>query len=307
MQWEYAYGDIEPNTWYELPLKSLGVYNVKNKAVAVALADMPGYSDSTLYTALDVLYAIDYNYTQAQVDMYMGKTRGFIPKQMGGAGINTSGAVADGLSYTEAISQLPLQDDFYMQIANGVDGKPIQPSMMQPDLRGEAHKFIRDSELELLASKVGLSSSTLANHLSYNKSKTATEVRSEEDTTEKSVKHKRSLANIAINEMLKDIASYYGFDDTVEISWGRAGANSSTENQELLTDYQAGVLPLREYLKKRWVDLSEEDVENWAQIIEKEQEKKSKQDTFGQFPFNEKDYFNEGDESVENESGNRQT
>jgi hypothetical protein len=107
--------------------------------------------------------------------------------------------------------------------------------------------------------------------------------------------------------MLKDIASYYGFDDTVEISWGRAGANSSTENQELLTDYQAGVLPLREYLKKRWVDLSEEDVENWAQIIEKEQEKKSKQDTFGQFPFNEKDYFNEGDESVENESGNRQT
>lgn len=296
-QWKNQYGDIKPNTWYELPFKSLGVYNVKNKPVAVALADMPGYSDSSLYTALDVLYSIDYNYTQQQVDMYMGKSRALVPKQMGATGINLSGQTAEGRSFREAISETPLDDQFYTMVNSGsVDGKPIQPTLMQPDLRGEAHKYIRDADLELLASKVGLSSSTLANHLTYNSSKTATEVKSEQDTTELSVKTKRTLANIAINEMLAEVVRFYGLGAEVKIVWGRAGGNSSTENQELLADYQAGVLPLRKYLKKRWTDLSDEEIEAWAQEIEKEQEKKSQRESFGNGAFNESDYFggNEG-------------
>lgn len=296
-QWAYAYGDIQPDVWYRLPLPSLGVYNVRNKPVAVALADMPGYSDSTLYTALDVLYSIDYNYTQAQVDMYMGKSRALVPKQMSAGTVNTRNEVAEGLSYTEAVSQVPLDDQFYTQImANGIDGKPIQPTLMQPDLRGEAHKYIRDSDLELLASKVGLSSSTLANHLTYNNSKTATEVRSEQDTTEGSVNIKRKLANNGINAMLNDIAAFYGFNDPIEIAWGSAGVNSATENQELLADYQAGVLPLRKYLQKRWPDLSEGDVEQWAQDIEAEQERKAQQDSFGQYPFDDRNYFGDNSE-----------
>lgn len=309
-QWKYVYGDIEPNKWYKLPLRSLGVYNVKNKPLAVALADMPGYSDSTLYTALDVLYSIDYNYTQAQVDMYMGKSRALVPKQFNKANVNLSGnprngPTVDGVSYQEAISQTPLDDQFYTEVAaSSLDGQPIKPTLMQPDLRGEAHKYIRDSDLELLASKVGLSSSTLANHLSYNTSKTATEVRSEQDTTETSVNTKRMLANIAINAMLNDVANFYGFTDKVEIEWGRAGANTSTENQELLADYQAGVLSLRKYLKKRWNDLSEEEIEAWATEIEQEQTKKQQRESFGQFPFNDANYFNEG---VDNAGGERQT
>lgn len=306
-QWEYTYGDIEPNKWYKLPLKSLGVYNVKNKPLAVALADMPGYSDSTLYTALDVLYSIDYNYTQGQVDMYMGKSRALVPKQFGKASVNVSGVSAEGLSFHDAISQTPLDDQFYTEVASSsLDGQPIKPTLMQPDLRGEAHKYIRDSDLELLASKVGLSSSTLANHLSYNTSKTATEVRSEQDTTESSVNTKRMLANIAINAMLNDVAAFYGFTDKVEIEWGRAGANTSTENQELLSDYQAGVLPLRKYLKKRWSDLSEEEVDAWAMDIEQEQDKKQQRESFGNYPFNDSDYFDSG-EGINDEGGERQT
>ena len=297
MQWRYTYGDIKPDLWYKLPLSSIGVYNVRNKPLAAALYDLPGYSDSTLYTALDVLYSIDYNYTQAQVDMYMGKSRALVPKQMGGASIdvrNDRPEIAEGLSYTEAISQQPLDDQFYTQImASGVDGKPIQPTLLQPDLRGDAHKYIRDSDLELLASKVGLSSSTLANHLTYNTSKTATEVRSEQDTTESSVNIKRKLANNGINAMLNDVASFYGFSDKVEIAWGRAGANSATENQELLADYQAGVLPIKKYLQKRWNDLSERDIETWAQDIEREQTVKSQRESYGQYPFNDSDYYNE--------------
>lgn len=290
-QWEYAYGDIEPNTWYEMPktFKTVGLYNVRNKSVAVALADLPGYSDSTLHTALDVLYSIDYNYTQAQVDMYMGKSRGLIPKQMQKASIVSNPVkIADGVSYSEAIQTPQLDDEFYTQVDTGdLNGQPIKPIFIQPDLRAEDHHYIRDSDLQLLASKIGMSSSDLANHLTYNAPKTATEVRAEQDTTEVSVNNKRALANVAINAMLDDVARFYGYSDKVEIEWGRAGVNTSTENRELLEDYNAGTLPLKEYLKRRWSDLNADEIDKWTEQL-KEQ---AKSQAFGSNAYDDGNYF----------------
>lgn len=301
-QFEYTYGEIELNTWYKLPesVSGVGVYNIRNKPVSVAIADMPAYSDSSLYSALDILYAIDFDYTQAQVDMYMGKSRALIPKQFGGgnAVINVNGrpeTVVDGISFSEAIRQPALKDDFYTEIFTA-NGEPVKPTFMQADLRGEQHKFIRDSYLEMLASKVGLSSSTLANHLQYNHDKTATQVEDEQTTTEKTVNQKRALITDELNRMFTDVAKFYGYNDAcIEIAWGRAGSNTTSVNDELLNDYKEGVLPLRKYLKKRWSDLSEEEVEEWATEIESEQQKKAERDNFGGGMFDDKDYFGSGE------------
>lgn len=309
-QWEFNYGDIKPETWYELPFASIGVYNVPNKPLAAAVADLPGYSDSTLYTALDVLYSIDYNYTQGQVDMYFGKSRALVPKQMQSGAINTGFAsqtqvgengqrvigvhVADGLSFSETIQSVPLDDQFYTEVrTGGVDGKPIQPTLLQPDLRGEAHKYIRDADLELLASKVGLSSSTLANHLTNNKQKTNDEINAEQDTTTSSVSMKRTLATTPINDLLADVAKFYGFSSTAEIVWGKTNVNSAGQNRQLLEEYQAGVLPLREYIKRRYPELSEEEVEKWAVELEKQQKQKE-QAQYGGL-FGESDLYANGD------------
>lgn len=294
-QWEYAYGNIVPGVWYELPksFHSLGLYNIRNKSVAVAIADLPGYSDSTLHTALDVLYSIDYNYTQGQVDQYMGKSRALIPKQfqtapIRGGGVGIRKAVEEGVSFVEAINMRgpELNDEFYTQVESGdMNGTPIKPTFLQPDLRGEARKYIRDSDLELLASKVGLSATTLANHLAAGATKTATQVRSEVSETESSVNNKRELAKASINRMLNDVLNFYGFADKVEISWGRSGMNSSVENSELLKDYQAGTMPIRMYLQKRWPDMSEEEIERTAREIEEEKRQEAalgaEQDFFG--------------------------
>lgn len=293
-QWEYAYGHIKPGVWYEFPLRSVGLYNVRNKSVAVAIDDLPGYSDSSLHTALDILYSIDYNYTQQQVDQYMGKSRALVPKQMqtvqAVTGVQAQVLVQNGRSFVESVTEPQLNDEFYTEVAaSGTNGEPIKPYFIQPDLRGEAHKYLRDADLELLASKVGLSSSTLANHLSYNNSKTATEVRAEQDTTEISVNNKRSLANKAINAMLSDLAAFEGYTENVEINWGRAGVNTSTENAELLADYQAGTISLKDYMHKRWPDLSEEAVD--AKSAELEQ--KAKENAFGGKMYNDADYFGE--------------
>ena len=60
-----------------------------------------------------------------------------------------------------------------------------------------------------------------------------------------------------------------------------------------MADYQAGVLPIKKYLQKRWNDLSERDIETWAQDIEREQTVKSQRESYGQYPFNDSDYYNE--------------
>lgn len=309
-QWEFNYGDIKPETWYELPFASIGVYNVPNKPLAAAVADLPGYSDSTLYTALDVLYSIDYNYTQGQVDMYFGKSRALVPKQMQSGAINTGFAsqtqvgengqrvigvhVADGLTFGETIQSVPLDDQFYTEVrTGGVDGKPIQPTLLQPDLRGEAHKYIRDADLELLASKVGLSSSTLANHLTNNKQKTNDEINAEQDTTTSSVSMKRTLATTPINDLLADVAKFYGFSSTAEIVWGKTNVNSAGQNRQLLEEYQAGALPLREYIKRRYSELPQEEVEKWAVELEKQQKQKE-QAQYGGL-FGENDLYANGD------------
>lgn len=291
-QWEYCYGDIKPGQWYTLPVAiGIGLYNVKNKSVAVAISDLPGYSDSTLHTALDVLYSIDFNYTQQQMDMYWGRTRILLPKEMRSRNVLTSfpqnftptaadGAPLPQMHIAPTVDNLDdafdakaaLGDDVYCKVVdqNSVDGKPIQPEFIQPDLRGEAHKYIRDADLELLASKVGLSSSTLANHLSYTQSKTATQVVAEMDTTEISVNNKRNLASVAVNAMLKAVARFYGLIEDVQIIWNKYGVNTPQENATLMSEYQAGLMTKREYLKRRFPDLTDDQVDKWIEELKAE-------------------------------------
>lgn len=265
------YGNIELGTWYELPFKSLGCYNWKNTSASSAISQMTGFADSSLHTALDILYSIDYNYSMGQLDQYFGRTRVVMPKAMTS---QTRQVVHNGVDIGEALMQIadaPLEDDVYSEApsGDGIVDKPMQPLFIQPDLRGEARKYIRDSDLELLASKVGLSSSTLANHLNYNKSKTATEVDSEKDTTDITVETKRRLANRAIDALLKDLCAFYGLKNDVDITWNLSGKGNK---EDILMEYKNGLMPLKQCIKRLHPELTEAEVDEWvAQLKEDKQ------------------------------------
>ena len=263
------YGQIKTAKWYKLPFKSLGCYNWQNKAASVSINAMPGYSDSTLHTALDILYSIDYNWSMGQLDLYWGRTRVIIPKEFKRQG---PPLVIDGRTYQEAMDgAAELADDVYMELpaSNTLSDKPTQPTFMQPELRGETHKFIRDADLELLASKVGLSSSTLANHLAYNASKTATEVDAETDTTETTVSVKRDFAARAINEMIADVVAFYGLSGETTLTWNQTGTGKKTR-KNVLEEFSARLMPLREAVKRLHPELTESDVDEWCERLENE-------------------------------------
>lgn len=265
------YGDIKLGAWYKLPFKTLGCYNWQNTSTSSAISEMEGYSDSSLHTALDILYAIDYNYSMGQMDQYFGRTMVLIPKEMDDAGH----VVYQGVDYGEfkAARPAPLSGSVFVQTpsSNGgiLDGKVAEPIFIQSDLRGAQRKELNDFYLQMLASKVGLSSSTLANHLTYNQSKTATEIDRETDTTDVTVANKRTLANIAINAMLKDVCDFLGINADVDITWNRNGANNK---DAIVEEYRGGLMPLKECIARLHPELTKAEVDEWVVQLQQEKE-----------------------------------
>ena len=187
--------------------------------------------------------------------------------------------MTDGMSFEQAINGIenqPLEDEFYTQVGDQtLDGKPIQPLFIQPDLRGDKRSYIQDSYIQLLSGKIGVSASTLSSNLAGGGTKTDDQISAETSIDEKTVGNKRMLANRAIKAMLSDVANFYGLCDDVTVEWGRSTANSARENEELLRDYQAGTLPIRDYLRKRWLDLDETEIEKMAEEVEKKQKEEN--------------------------------
>lgn len=280
-----VYGEIVPNRWYKLPFKTLGCYNWKNGATSTL--GMPGYSDSTVHTALDILYSLDYNWSMGQLDLYWGRSRALIPEELGERIIyNTSGAsiagtptLHSGMTNGEMLAVLrertPLGDeDFFTQYknGNGLSDKPVQPVILQPDLRGQEHKYIRDADLELLATKVGLSAGTLAAHLSHGVGqKTATEVTQESTTTDTTVTDKRELAEFAINALIKDVLAYYGVVGECDITWNQGGQNATQSHKVLLEEYEAGAIPIDELVKRLHPELTTEEINVWCAKLQARQ------------------------------------
>lgn len=312
-QWEACYGSIELNKWYELPskLNGLGVYNVKNKAIAVALSDLPGYSDSTLHTCEDILYAIDYNFTNEMMDQYLGQSRALIPKQMASKKIvaGKKGTLTNGMSFEEAENyyEPELDKNFYTEIttSDSIDGKPVQPTFLQPDLRSDKRKQSDDHLIEKLAAKIGINASTLATHLAIgSRAKTDDEISKENENDEKTIGDKRRLASATINKLLTDVAKWYGLQGDVTIEWGKVQGNSTGDNQQLLMDYQAGTISLKDYIRRRFVDLTEDEIEQKVQELEQQKEKEQQEQQQMNPMFNDKDYFNEQANSDNNGFGN---
>lgn len=235
-----CYGNIELNKWYKLPFKTLGCYNWMNSKNKIGT--LRGYGESSLHTALDILYSIDYNYTMQQMDMYWGRTRVILPKE---TAPKVKPVIKSGFDKQEIVEyfeeSLPLEDDIFIQTpGNGtITDKPPQPIIMQPDLRGEVHRYIRDADLELLASKVGLSSTDLANHLTYNNStKTATQVNEEASTTAVTISEKRDLADSALNALISDVADFYGIKGKVSLVWNQ---DPMTNRADILEEFSRGL------------------------------------------------------------------
>ena len=61
------------------------------------------------------------------------------------------------------------------------------------------------------------------------------------------------------------------------------GVNSPQENQELLAEFQAGLLPKREFVKRRYPDLTDKQVDEWIAELDAETPKMEQDYNLGAF------------------------
>ena len=151
------------------------------------------------------------------------------------------------------------------------EGQPF--SFVQPQIRAEELKSLRNTLLENIATAIGISPSSFAPYLQDSSNRTAREVSAEESATTLFVENKRESLVSALNEMLETVLRYYGKTDKVVVSFSRAGQSNYTllvENAVKI--FQAGGSSLEKFVRTVNPDLDESQI---AEEIAKIKEEKS--------------------------------
>lgn len=245
-----------------LPFTSLGVYLLK---YTPSLSRMPWlkFGDSVLDGIIDSLCDYDLLNAARRTEMYTARPRIIAKKGVTNPtaiGVNANAGL-DSFMYTEYES-------------TDTTDKGIH--VMQPDLRAESFRSMRNAILEEISSKVGISPSSFASYLQDSSNRTAREVSAEESATALLVENKRDLYTHPLNKMLADVCGYMGCLDRVGIRWSLAGQSNYT----LLTDNvvklkQSGLLSLEQSVAMIHPDWDEAQVFAEIERIKKEAEERA--------------------------------
>lgn len=272
-----SYPDVRFNKPMLLPFKdSLGCELVKWTEGVSGLPELP-FGESALTNIIAHLQAWDYYFAASNTDIYTGRARVIVPKQIAGA--NSGGNYNTGL------------DNFMYTQWNTTNPEEQKPLPIQFELRSNEWTEIRNRLIQDIAINIGVNISTIASFLNDNTARTAREISTEENDTADFVNDKRAIIEKPINKILKLVTLFYGKTDNVVIRWSSAGLTNRHALAEILSTALNSSKPF--ISQKKAVEMfnyDDDDVqvqEEYEQII-KDQEQMQEQ------VFNDSDYFNEG-------------
>lgn len=273
-----AYANIQFDTPTLLPFHNhLGAVLVTWTDGVSNIPELP-FGDSLLSNIMPYLQSWDYYFSAFNTDMYLGRGQVIMPGYMQHKrqdGLNGFYEGKYGLMFTKAPG-LPTDEQ-----------KPIP---VQFDLRSTSWKEIRDMLMQNIAINTRMNISTIASFLQdTNGNKTAREISTEESETALFVDDKREIIERPINELLRIVLRYYGYEDDVVIRWAQAGlSNIYTRTEMIATALQNGFCS-----KLKAVQMFEQDgdeyqiQEEYNRCVEDEQSKQMQ----GGGLWNEQDYY----------------
>ena len=221
-----AYAGIMFNKPILLPFADhLGVEIVKFTDSVSGLPELP-FGDSFVAAIISKLMEWDYYSAAASTDMYLGRGRVLIPKQLQGANAGNYNAGLDSFAFTEYQT---------------TDPEGNKPTPLQFQLRAAEWSEIRTRIIQDISIITGLNTSTLASFISDGASaKTAREISTEENETLAYINDKRALMEKPINRILRLVARYMGLTDTIVVRWSNAYLTNKMMQAELLQLAVAG-------------------------------------------------------------------
>lgn len=222
------YGTLRFDVPHLLPFKGwLGAELVRFTENVSSIPQLP-FGESLIAPIVSYLMGYDYYYSAFATDMYTGRARVLVPKQM-----NSGRKQADSNYNTGFDSYLYQQ---YPSSANGVvNGEADKPIPLQFDLRSTDWTQIRNMLVENIALAIGVNASTIASFVADSAPKTATEVSVDENETAGFVNEKRAILEKPFNRFLKHVTRYYGYTDTVELRWSAAGLTNRRTLAEIIS------------------------------------------------------------------------
>lgn len=282
-----------------LPFNSHLGAEIVNWADSVsALPELP-FGDGLLHNILPYLQSFDYYWSAFNTDMYLGRGRVLVDKEM-----QSPQAKANNQEYNSGLDSM-----MFTQIRRSANGEPIQPTPIQFDLRSQSWEQIRTMIIQNIAINTGLNLASIASFLNdTNSARTAREISTEESETALFVDDKREILERPINRLLKIVTTYYGYTDDVVLRWSSAGLSNIYARSEMIaTGLASGFISPQKAVQMFNQDLDEYQLQEEFDNIQANEDKKQQQESFGSSPFNEKDYFNEEGGGEINETRDKPT
>lgn len=225
-----AIGKAYAGIFFDKPMRlpfadHLGCEIVKFTDSITGLPELP-FGESILSGIISQLMSWDYYSAAANTDMYLGRGRVLMPKQMQSATGKGFNQGFDQFQYTE------------YQTTNPEGQHPVP---IQFDLRSASWSEIRTRLIQDISIITGLNISTIASFLTDNTAaRTAREISTEENETAEFINDKRALVEKPLNRILQIVSRYMGYKDRVVIRWSGAGLTNRYALAEIISMAKQG-------------------------------------------------------------------
>ena len=228
-----------------MPFVDLGVYTYQWTPCVSSMPHLT-YGDSVLEGLQK--YLCEYDILSACIDteMYVSRARVLAKKTVQ----NPRKA-----NYNSGLDNFLLT--YYEDVGN--DSKPL--TFIQPDIRAEQFKSLRNMTLENISTAIGIAPSSFASYLQDNSNRTAREVSAEESATTLTIENKREGLLNCLNTLVETVCRYYGKTDTVKVEFSKAGQTNYTllvENAVKI--YQAGGSSLELFVRTVNPNMDEQQI-----------------------------------------------
>ena len=272
-----AFPDIRIDTPHRMRLTDLGIYRFTWTPSVSGMPELK-YGDSILSGIIKYLCQYDILSSIMDTEMYCGRPRVLASKAV------TNRSVP-GANYNSGLDSFLITEIETLK----TEGEPFQ--FIQPEIRAEQLKGIRNTILENIATAIGISPSSFASYLQDNSNRTAREISSEESATTLFVDNKRDSISNVINKMFDAVLHFYGYTEKVAVAFSRAGQTNYTLLTENATKiYQAGGMSLEKYVRTVNPQMDEAQVQEEIVKIRQEQEQREAMKMnamFGDMEYNE--------------------
>ena len=252
--------------------------------------------DPALFGVLDLLWALDTVFSGSLIDVLNGQGIILLPKRFMQAFNEALQSISES-KQTQLVTHLDLTPPSEQFVYVSVEGdETFKPEQIQFDIRSDKYSGMWELYLRQIAVSFGYAPTTLFPYLQDNSPKTAREVTAEENLTRATVQSAHRLLLPEINRAIAEVLYQAGFSGKATVALSDYIGNKLMRDENIRLNKQAGLIP-SETAVQIVNGLTVKETNEYLQKINEDKAREAAQSSFGQYPFNDVNYYGNGNEN----------